>query len=242
MIVYGRNPVKETLLSSDKSINKIYISTSAHGDALGVIIKLAKEKGIPVHFVPPEKLDEFSENSQGVAASISEVEYYDIGTLWDLVKNNERPFLVALDSIEDPHNTGAIIRSAVALGADGIILGKWRSGQVTDIVAKTSAGAVMHIPVARVSNLTAALKDLKEKGVWIAGAQAGAKNVEDEKFSFPICLVIGGEDSGLHKPVRDACDYLISINMTQKISSLNASCAASILLHEIFKQKLIKKD
>jgi 23S rRNA (guanosine2251-2'-O)-methyltransferase len=219
-LISGRNPVREILKAGTKTINKILLSRQARGEAITEIIALAKEKGIPMHHVPPEKFDKLCpENSQGVAAEVSNFEYLELSELWEKVKDKPNPVLVVLDGIEDPHNLGAIIRNAVVFGADGVIIAKWRSAAITDTVARTSAGAIEHIPVARVTNIAQAISDLKDLNVWVAGAE-GAQ--------------------GLHELVKKRCDYLISIPQTDKISSMNASCAAAVILYEVFQQKLSK--
>ncbi|MHB9155893.1 MAG: 23S rRNA (guanosine(2251)-2'-O)-methyltransferase RlmB [Endomicrobiales bacterium] len=237
-IISGRNPVRELLRSGQKTINKILLSRQARGSAIEDILRLAKERGIPLHHVPPERLDALStENNQGVVAEVSSAEYLGLHELWEKVKNDENPVLVVLDGIEDPQNMGAIIRNAVAFGASGIVIGKWRSAALTETVSKTSAGAVEHIPIARIASIANALQELKDRGVWIVGAEAGGRSVRDEKFAFPLALVIGSEGQGLHRLVKERCDFLVSIPQTSAISSLNASCAAAILLYEIFRRK-----
>lgn len=237
-IISGRNPVREAILSGNKTINKILLSQTARGTAIEEIIRLARERQIPLHHVPPERLDTLSDkNNQGVVAELSPIVYLELPDLWTKIKTAEKPLVVIFDGIEDPHNVGAIIRSAVTFGANGIIIGKWRQAGLTETVSRTSAGAVEHIPIARVTNIPQCINDLKELGFWVAGAEAGNKNVEEEKFSFPLALVIGSEGQGLHRLVKERCDMLISIPQTSAISSLNASCAAAVLLYEIFKQK-----
>jgi 23S rRNA (guanosine2251-2'-O)-methyltransferase len=237
-LLTGRNPVREALRSGKRVITKILLAHTAHGSAITEILKLAREKGVPVHHVPPEKLDtRDAENNQGVVAEISSARYLELEELWEQVKSVPRPLIVVLDGIEDPHNLGAIIRNAVAFGADGVVIGKWRSAGLTDTVARTSAGAIEHIPVARVTNIAESISQLKEWGVWVAGADANARPVSEEKFSFPLALVIGSEGQGLHRLVRERCDLLVAIPQTNNVSSLNASCAAAVLLYEIFQQK-----
>lgn len=236
--ISGRNPVKELLIAGEKTVNKILLSKQAHGEPIKEIIKLAKAKGIPVHNVPPEKFDSLGiDDTQGVAAEVSTTVYLELEELWDKVKGVKNPVLVVMDGIEDPHNMGAIIRNAVVFGADGVVIGKWRSVGLNETVSRTSAGAVEHIPVARVTNIAEAVSRLKEWNVWVVGAEAEGKPVTEEKFAFPMALVIGSEGQGLHRLVKERCDYLVSIPQTSKISSLNASCAAAVLLHEIYKQK-----
>jgi 23S rRNA (guanosine2251-2'-O)-methyltransferase len=237
-IIVGRNSVREALRSGKRVISKILLAHTAHGSAITEILRLAREKGIPVHHVPPERLDTFSEeNNQGIAAEIASTHYFELEELWEQVRHVPQPLIVVLDGIEDPHNLGAIIRNAVAFGADGVVIGKWRSAGLTDTVARTSAGAIEHIPVARVTNIADSISRLKEWGVWVAGAEADGKPVGEEKFSFPLALVIGSEGQGLHRLVRERCDLLVSIPQTVKVSSLNASCAASIVLYTVYLQK-----
>lgn len=237
-IIAGRNPVREALRSGEKTINKIYVSQTAHGSAIKDILQLARERRIPLHFVPPDKLDSMSrENNQGIVAEVSPTAYLDLAELWQKIKHVDRPLVLVLDGIEDPHNLGAIIRNAVAFGAQGIVIGKWRSAGLTETVARTSAGASAHIAIARVTNIAESINELKEYGFWVVGAEAGAKAVGTESFSFPLALVIGSEGYGLHRLVKERCDTLVSIPQTSPVTSLNASCAAAILLYEIFKSR-----
>ncbi len=237
-IISGRNPVRELLKAGNKTVNKVLISEKARGDVIGEIDRLARERNIPVHHVPAERLDRLSiENNQGVVAEIAPVTYLDLDELWNSVKEKKNPLLVVLDGIEDPHNLGAIIRNAVTLGADGVIIGKWRSVGLTESVAKASAGASEYMPIARVTNIAETVTRLKEKQIWVVGADAAGKSVREEKFAFPMALVIGSEGEGLHRLVKDRCDYLISIPQTSPVSSLNASCASAVLLYEIYLQK-----
>ena len=230
--ISGRNPVRELLRARQKTVNKILVSNRAHGSAIEEILKLAGEAKIPVHHVPPEKLDSLKlENNQGVAAEVSSADYLELSELLNRIENEPNALIVVLDGIEDPHNLGAIIRSAVAFGANGIVIGKWRSAGLTETVQRTSAGASEHIPIARVSNIAECLNRLKEAGVWVLGAEAGNKDIRQETISFPAALVIGSEGRGLHRLVKERCDVLVSIRQTSKISSLNASCAATVLLY-----------
>jgi 23S rRNA (guanosine2251-2'-O)-methyltransferase len=237
-IIAGRNPVREVLRAGQKTINKILLSRTARGAAIEEIIHLARERGIPLHHVPPERLDALAtENNQGVAAEVSTTIYLSLDELWQSVKTADRPLIVVLDGIEDPHNLGAIIRNAVAFGANGVVIGKWRSAALTETVSRTSAGASEHIAIARVPNIAEAISALKEYGCWAVGADGSGTPVRQEAFSFPLALVIGSEGDGLHRLVRERCDQLIAIPQTASISSLNASCAAAVLLYEIFHQK-----
>jgi 23S rRNA (guanosine2251-2'-O)-methyltransferase len=236
-IITGRNPVMELLRSPDKQINKIFISKTSHGQPIKDIIHEAKFRKIPIYFVPPEKTDDYALNNQGVVAFVSAEKYLDLDQLLKKLTGKKQAFVVILDEIKDPHNLGAIARNAVVFGADAIILGKWRSCAITETVVKVSAGASQHIDFVRVSNIPETINKLKKAGFWVIGAEAGNKSLNLEKFSFPLAVVIGSEGEGLHRLVKERCDELVSIPQTTKISSLNASCAAAIVLYEVFKQK-----
>jgi 23S rRNA (guanosine2251-2'-O)-methyltransferase len=236
--IFGRNPVLEALRSDDVTVNKIIVSKTAQGSAIKEILTLAKLKKIPVHHVPPEKFDAFqNDNNQGVAAETSPLEYLDLYGLIEKTKDERKRVFVVLDSIEDPHNLGAIARNAVAFGASGIVIGKWRSSNITQTVIKTSAGAIEHIPVARVSNIAETVSRLKEEGFMIVGAETGGTPLSEIQFSFPLAIVIGSEGEGLQRLIKERCDNIVSIPQTGRISSLNASCASAIVLYEVFKTK-----
>jgi 23S rRNA (guanosine2251-2'-O)-methyltransferase len=236
-IIYGRNSVLELLKAGKRTVNKILLAQTARGAAITEIINLAKSKAIAIHNVPPEKLDKYSENSQGIAAEVSPMEYLEIEELISKSKNNKNPLLVLLDVIEDPHNLGAIIRNCAAFGADGVIIPKWRAAGVNETVSKASAGAIEHIPVSRVTNTNQAIGLLKENGFWIAGAENGSRLLEEANLPFPLTIIIGSEGFGLHQLTKKNCDFLISIPQTNTISSLNASCASAVILYEISKKR-----
>jgi 23S rRNA (guanosine2251-2'-O)-methyltransferase len=236
-IIYGRNPVLELLKAGKRTVNKIILAQTARGTAIDEIVKLAKSKAIALHSVPPEKLDKFGENSQGVAAEVSAMEYTDIEDLIAKAKLSKNPLLVILDGIEDPHNLGAIIRNCAAFGADGVIIPKWRAAGVNETVAKASAGAIEHIAVSRVVNTNQAIELLKKRNFWIAGAENGGEILDGAKLPFPLAVIIGSEGFGLHNLVKKNCDFLISIPQTNTISSLNASCASAVILYEISKKR-----
>jgi 23S rRNA (guanosine2251-2'-O)-methyltransferase len=237
-IIYGRNPVLELLKAGKRTVNKILVAQTARGGAITEIINLAKNKGIAIHNVPPEKLDKYSENSQGIAAEVSAMEYLEIEELIAKAKLNKDPLLVLLDGIEDPHNLGAIIRNCVAFGADGVIIPKWRAAGVNETVSKASAGAIEHIPVSRVVNTNQTIELLKESGFWIAGAENGGQLLEEAKLPFPLVIIIGSEGFGLHQLTKKNCDFLISIPQANTISSLNASCASAVILYEVSKKRV----
>ncbi|MDR1401250.1 MAG: 23S rRNA (guanosine(2251)-2'-O)-methyltransferase RlmB [Endomicrobium sp.] len=237
-IVYGRNPVLELLKAGKRSINKIILSQTARGTTISEIVNLAKRKGIAVHNVSPKKLDNFSEDSQGVVAETSSVKYVYLGDLIKKAKESPRSLLVALDGIEDPHNLGAIIRNCVAFGANGIIIPKWRAVGINETVAKSSAGSVEHILVSRVANINQTLSILKKNGFWVvAGVKSDGYMLGKFDFHFPIAVIIGSEGFGIHELTKKKCDFLISIPHENAISSLNASCASAIILYEISKIK-----
>jgi 23S rRNA (guanosine2251-2'-O)-methyltransferase len=236
-IIYGRNCVLELLKAGKRTVNKILVAHTARGTAITEIITLAKNKGIAIHNVPPEKLDKYSENSQGIAAEVSPMQYLEIEQLIAKSKESKNPLLVLLDGIEDPHNLGAIIRNCAAFGADGVIIPKWRAAGVNETVSKASAGAIEHIPVSRVVNTNQTIELLKENGFWIAGAENGAQLLEEAKLPFPLIIIIGSEGFGLHRLTKKNCDFLISIPQTNTISSLNASCASAVILYEVSKKR-----
>jgi 23S rRNA (guanosine2251-2'-O)-methyltransferase len=239
-IIEGRNPVIEAL-RSDADIDTILINKDAAQGSLNKIIELAKEKNILVKNVDKALLDRLSENKrhQGVIAEAMEYEYKDIDDIFEYAKGkNEMPFIVILDEVTDVHNLGSIIRSAECLGAHGLIIPKRRAARINGVAAKSSAGAIEYLPVCRVTNISRTLDLLKERGLWIYGADMeGDRYIYDEKYDVPVGLVIGSEGSGIGRLVKEKCDILVKIPMKGKINSLNASNAASIIIYEIMKQR-----
>jgi len=240
-MIEGRNPVLE-VLRSDKSIDKIIIAKDAHGISIAEILKRAKEKGIVVQYVDKRNLDKMSscEANQGVIAITAPYEYKDIGYILDLAsKRGQQPFIVILDSITDPHNLGAIVRTAECAGVHGIIIPKRRAVGITAAVVKASAGALEYVAVARVSNISTTIDELKQKGLWIAGADSSGVNYTKHDLNTPLVLVIGSEDKGISRLVKEKCDYLVGITLNGKVESLNASVAAAILMYEVVRQRSI---
>ena len=242
-LIYGINPVTEAIVSG-KTINKIYVQRGSK--EIFEIIKKAKEKGIVVVESDKSKLDkmitekdEKIKNSQGVVASVTDYNYYTVDDILEEANmRNESPFIIILDKVEDPHNLGAIVRSAECLGAHGVIIQKRNASQVTDTVEKTAAGACNYMKIARVTNITECIKYLKKQGLWIYGLDMeGASNIYDTDFSGPIGLVVGNEGSGISKLVLENCDFVGKIPMTGHIESLNASVSAAISMYEIVRQK-----
>ena len=238
-IIEGKNPVIEAL-RSEAEIDTILVSRDVTDGSLKRIIELAKQKNILVKNVDKATLDRLSENKrhQGVIAEAMEYEYKEIDDILDFARNRgERPFVIILDEITDVHNLGAIIRTAECMGAHGIIIPKRRAAQVNGVVAKSSAGAVEYLPIARVTNISNTIEELKQKGLWIYGAHMDGNSISDEKFDAPVGLVIGSEGFGIGRLVKEKCDTLIKIPMKGKVNSLNASCAASIIIYVIMKQR-----
>ncbi len=236
-IICGRNPVIEAL-RSDASLDTIYID--GNGGSLGVIRRLAKEKGIPVKDVREEKLTKISGGAshQGVAATGACAEYVSLEDILAVSeKKGTKPFIIICDEIEDPHNLGAIIRTAETSGADGIIIPKRHSAGLNATVFKTSAGAASYVPVARVSNLAAAIDKLKKAGVWIYGTDASGSEYTKTDLTGSCGLVIGSEGFGISRLIREKCDFMIKLPMMGKINSLNASVAAGIFMYEILRQR-----
>lgn len=242
--VEGRNSVLE-LLESGKDINKIFISRGDKQGSINKIIGKAKAKGIVLVEVDKSKLDELSQNKnhQGVIAMVPPFKYCDIDEiLADAKEKNEDPFIIILDGIEDPHNLGAIIRTAETAGVNGIVIPKRRAASVNSTVNKVSAGAVEHMKIARVNNINETIRYLKDNGVWIIGTDGNAKNYYYEQdLTGAVAIVIGSEGNGMSRLVSDNCDLLIKIPMKGKITSLNASVSAGIVIYETVKQKNINK-
>ena len=237
--IFGRNPVMEAL-KSNRTINKIWLAKGEQKGSVREMVALAKEKRIAVQMVERSKLDKMfpHENHQGVAASVASADYVAWQDIVDAARQKgEDPLLVILDELEDPHNLGAILRSVDAVGAHGVIIPKRRAVPLTDGVAKASAGAIEHVPVARVSNLVQVIEELKKQGIWIAGADLHGEYMHKQDLTGPLAIVVGSEGKGLGKLVRESCDYVVSIPMQGKINSLNASVATGVLLYEVYRQR-----
>ena len=239
-IIMGRNPVKEAI-KSGRSIDRILV-TKEHDGSLGEIIGLAKDRNLIIREVDRYKLDELcmpfghdgkSGNHQGIVAEIPGVEYSEISDILAYAEEKgEKPFVILLDGIEDPHNLGSIIRSAECAGAHGVVIPKRRSAPVTAAVVKTSAGAAEHMRIARVVNIVSAMEQLKAAGLWIAGADMAGRSMHETDMKGAFALVVGGEGDGLSKLVREKCDFLVSIPLKGSIDSLNAAVAAAIIMFE----------
>ncbi|HBM75463.1 MAG TPA: 23S rRNA (guanosine(2251)-2'-O)-methyltransferase RlmB [Clostridiaceae bacterium] len=239
----GRNPVVEAL-KSGRTIEKILIAKGSQEGPIKWIKAMAKDKGIVVNEVERVRLDNISETQshQGVIAIVSPYKYVEVDDILAYAQEKaEQPFIVVLDEIYDPHNLGSILRTAEACGVHGVIISKRRAVGLTPTVAKASAGAIEYVKVAKVTNITQTLKYLKDKGIWVAGADMdGEKSYFEEDMTGPIALVIGSEGSGIGKLVKENCDFLVKLPMKGKISSLNASVAGAVMMYEILRQRILK--
>ncbi|MEW6624978.1 MAG: 23S rRNA (guanosine(2251)-2'-O)-methyltransferase RlmB [Bacillota bacterium] len=238
--IEGKNAVLEALRAS-RQINKIFMADTLVGDkTIGEIISLAKAGKIPVQRVDKTKINNtaVSKHHQGIIAMAAAKEYVDLEDILENVSMADMPILVMVDGLEDPHNLGAIIRTCDAVGAAGVIIPNRRNVGLTYIVSKVSAGAIEHIPVARVSNLTQTIVTLKDKGFWVIGCEAsGDKFIYEADLRIPLVLVIGGEGKGIGRLVKDNCDILVKLPMMGRINSLNASAAAAVCLYEALRQR-----
>lgn len=234
-LIIGRNPVSEALRSS-RSVDKLLVAKGAKNGAVVGILAKAKKRGIPVKEVDPKKLDYIcgGANHQGVVAYAAVKDYSEVEDIFSLAEERgEKPFIIILDELEDPHNLGAIIRTAECTGAHGVIIPKRRSATLSYAVGKASAGAVEYVPVARVTNIANTIDELKKRGVWVYGADMNGTNYADCDFSGAAALVIGNEGKGLGRLVREKCDEIVSLPMKGKIGSLNASVAAGVLMYAV---------
>ena len=239
-ILSGKNPVLEALRSG-REMNKVWIAEGVKKAGVAELLQLAKEAGIIVQFVPKNKIDQLTDGAvhQGIAASVAAYRYAEIDELFELAaKRNEDPFFLILDELEDPHNLGSILRTADATGVHGVIIPKRRAVGLTGVVAKTSTGAIEHIPVARVTNLAQTVEDLKKRGVWIAGTDAkGSADYRRMDAKLPLAIIIGSEGKGMSRLLKEKCDFLYNMPMVGHVTSLNASVAAAILMYEVLRNR-----
>ena len=239
--VEGRNSVIE-LLESGRDINKIFIAKGERHGSINKIIAMAKERKIIIAEVEKAKLSQMSqtENNQGVIAIVPPFDYCEVEDILEHAKkSNEKPFIMILDGIEDPHNLGSIIRTAETAGVHGIIIPKRRAAQVNSTVNKVSAGAVEHMKIARVNNISETIRFLKENDIWICGTDINTNTYYyNQDFDMPVAIVIGSEGFGMSRLVKENCDFLVKIPMKGKITSLNASVSAGIIMYEVVKQRI----
>lgn len=237
--IFGRNPVAEAI-KSGREIDKIIVKKGEIEGSLRPIIKKARDMGIPVVEADKSKLDRAAEgqNHQGVIAYAAQHSYTSLSDM--LAQAREKghaPFIVVLDKITDPHNLGSIIRTANCAGCDGIIIPKRSGVGLNEVVAKTSAGALEYVPVCKVTNIARAIDELKEEGLWIAGAEAGGSPMYKTDLTGAIALVIGSEGEGISRLVKEKCDFLTEIPMFGQVNSLNASVAAAVLMYEVVRRR-----
>jgi 23S rRNA (guanosine2251-2'-O)-methyltransferase len=240
LTIEGRNAVMEAFRAG-KTIDKLFVLKGCQDGPINSILREAKKHDTIVNFVAKERLDQLSETGkhQGVIAFAAAYEYAEVEDILKLAEEKgEPPFIFLLDNVEDPHNLGAIIRTANLAGAHGVIIPKRRAAGLTATVAKTSAGALNYTPVAKVTNLGATIEELKEKGLWFVCADMGGTTMYDLNLKGPIGLVIGNEGEGVSRLVKEKCDFIASIPMKGDIDSLNASVAAGVLAYEIVRQRM----
>jgi 23S rRNA (guanosine2251-2'-O)-methyltransferase len=238
LLIYGINPVYEALRSDRCTMREVWVAEGRSPKGLEGIISKAQAEKIPVRKTERSRIDSYTKNAphQGVVAFIDAFNYADLDRV--LQRSEGAPLFLILDGIEDPRNLGALMRTADACGVWGVIIPKDRAAGITAAVAKSSAGAVFHMPVVRVTNIASTLREIKERGIWVAGAAAEAQtDLYHHDLTIPLAVVIGGEGRGLRPLVRRVCDLLISIPMQGAINSLNASVAGSIILYEVLRQR-----
>lgn len=242
--IEGRNAVLEAFRSG-KCVDKLFILDGCQDGPVRTIAREARKTDTIINYVSKERLDQLSETRahQGVIAQVAAYEYSTVEEILARAEEKgEPPFLILLDNVEDPHNLGAIIRTANLAGAHGVIIPKRRAVGLTSTVAKTSAGAINYTPVAKVTNIVRTIEQLKEKGIWFVCADMGGETMYDLNLTGPMGLVIGNEGEGVSRLVREACDFTASIPMKGDIDSLNASVAAGVLAYEIVRQRLVKSS
>ena len=243
--IEGRNSVLE-LLESGKDINKIFVTRGEKHGSINKILGIAKERKIIVVEKDKKQMDEMAqeENYQGVIAIVPPFEYVEISDILEVAKErNEDPFVIVLDGIEDPHNLGSIIRTAETAGVHGVIIPKRRAVSVNSTVNKASAGAVEHMKIARVTNISDAIEELKQAGLWVCGTAVDTnKYYYNQDLTGPLAIVIGNEGNGIGEKVKKNCDFLVKIPMKGKIQSLNASVSTGIVVYEAVKQRIRKEN
>jgi len=238
-IIIGRKPVLEAL-NSNEEVEQVYILFGQQGNIINAIRVAAKKRGIKCNQIPLERFRTYapSQNAQGVIALKQDFKFSSLDEILSESKKTSLPLILILDEIQDPHNVGAILRSAECCGVNGIILTKHNSATITSTVTKTSAGATEHLKICQVNNLSQTIDELKEKGFWIVGSSLeNAKNYTEVDYNIPIALIVGNEEKGIRKLTASKCDFLVKIPMTGKIQSLNVSVATGILLFEILRQR-----
>ena len=237
MIVEGINVVRE-LIKADKRVDKVIVEKSENKD-LVKLTDMARSKGIKVEIVDKQTIERINKGkTQGILAFVPNFKYSDVeDILFVAEQKNEKPFIVILDGITDPHNLGAIIRTCECAGVHGVIIPENRACEVNDTVYKTSAGAIVHTKIAMVTNLTRTIKDLQEKGVWVYALEAGDKRIYSADFTYPTALIVGSEGKGVSRLVKETADEILSLDMFGQVNSLNASNASAIAVYEVVRQR-----
>ena len=237
--VFGRHAVVEALQTPDR-VNRVFIQEGTSGRDAAKVIELAREKGIQVQTVPKTKIEALVGNAvhQGLVASIAAYEYADLEDVFKKAEEKgEDPFIVILDGVEDPHNLGSILRTADATGVHGIIIPKRRSASLTATVAKASTGAIEHVPVVRVTNLTQTIEQMKARGVWVFGTDMNGTDYRKWNTSGPLAIVMGNEGKGVSRIVKESVDEMVTIPMVGHVQSLNASVASALMMYEVFRNR-----
>lgn len=237
--VFGRHAVVEALQTPDR-VNRVFIQEGTSGRDAAKVIDLAREKGIQVQTVPKTKIEDLVGNAvhQGLVASIAAYEYADLEDVFQKAEEKgEDPFIVILDGVEDPHNLGSILRTADATGVHGIIIPKRRSASLTATVAKASTGAIEHVPVVRVTNLTQTIEQLKARGVWVFGTDMNGTDYRKWNTKGPLAIVMGNEGKGVSRIVKESVDEMVTIPMVGHVQSLNASVASALMMYEVFRNR-----
>ncbi|MHC1736523.1 MAG: 23S rRNA (guanosine(2251)-2'-O)-methyltransferase RlmB [Ignavibacteriaceae bacterium] len=233
--IIGRKPVLEAL-KQNSEIEKIYLLFGQHGDVINQILILAKKQNINITQITQDKFNKYTQNpnAQGVVALLASVRYYSFSEIIDNCKQKKNPIILVLDSIQDTHNLGAILRTAECVGVDGVILPKHNSAPINDTVVKTSAGGVNYLKICSVPNLVSAIQGLKENGFWIVGTSLeGDKDYDEPDYNVPVGLIVGNEERGIRKLLLEKCDFLVKIPVFGKLQSLNVSVATGIMLYKI---------
>ena len=237
--VYGRNAVKE-LFESGRDVEKIFVSGGEKEGSINLLLGIAAERGIPIFEKDRASLDRMAGGGrhQGVVAIAAERNYSSVDEILEYAKEKgEAPFVIVLDGIEDPHNLGAILRSAECQGAHGVIIPKRRAVGLTTTVAKSSAGAIEHIKIAKVTNIATTVDELKDKGLWIYGADMDGGKYYETDMTGAVALVMGSEGFGISRLVREKCDFIVSIPLYGRVNSMNVSCATAVLLSDVRRQR-----
>ncbi len=238
-IICGRNPVLEAVRSG-REIDRLLVAHGASGGSVTAIIAKCKAKGVLIKEISPQKLDYYcgGANHQGVAVMLASQEYSTVDDIFALAdKRQEKPFIIICDELEDPHNLGAVIRTAEATGVHGVIIPERRSASLNATVAKAACGALEYVPVARVTNIAATIEELKKRGVWVFGADMDGEDYTKTDFDVPCAIVIGNEGKGIGTLTAKRCDGIVSLPMAGKINSLNASVAAGVLMYEVVRKR-----